>query len=145
MDEVTVKHSVAVVVRNPEDGSFLLVRRPDDPADPLAGAWGLPAVTLAGGEDEAAAVARAGRVKLGVGLRPGRKMGTRTGIQGGIRLTLSEYEAVITGGAPSVPQPGAGVTQYTALRWSADPGDLAEAAARGSLCARLFLDDSARG
>ena len=143
MGEVTVKHSVAVVVRNPQDGSFLLVRRPDDPGDPLAGAWGFPAVTLAVGEDELSAVARAGRAKLGVGLRPGRKIGTRTGIQGGTPLTLSEYEAVITAGTPSVPQPGAGVTQYTAWRWSADPGDLAAAAARGSLCARVFLEDSA--
>jgi hypothetical protein len=141
MDTVKVKHSVAVVVRDPLDGGFLLVKRPDDPGDPLAGAWGFPAVTLAGGEDEAAAVARAGRAKLGVGLRPGRKIGTRTGIQAGARLILSEYEAVITAGTPSVPQPGAGVTQYTAWRWSDDPGDLAEAAARGSLCAQLFLED----
>jgi ADP-ribose pyrophosphatase YjhB (NUDIX family) len=140
---MTVKHSVAVVVRNPRDGAFLLVRRPDDPGDPLAGAWGFPAVTLAVGEDELSAVARAGRAKLGVGLRPGRKIGTRTGIQGGTPLTLSEYEAVITAGTPSVPQPGAGVTQYTAWRWSADPADLAAAAARGSLCARVFLEDSA--
>jgi ADP-ribose pyrophosphatase YjhB (NUDIX family) len=141
--EHKVKHSVAVVVRNPRDGAFLLVRRPDDPGDPLAGAWGFPAVTLAGGEGELSAVARAGRAKLGVGLRAGRKIGTRTGTQGGTSLTLSEYEAVITAGTPSVPQPGAGVTQYTAWRWSADPGDLAEAAARGSLCARVFLDDGA--
>ena len=143
MDEVTDKHSVAVVVRNPQDGSFLLVKRPDDPGDPLAGIWGFPAVTLARGEDERSAVARAGRAKLGVALRCGRKIGTRTGTQGGTSLTLSEYEAVITTGTPSVPQAGAGVTQYTAWRWSADPGDLAEAAARGSLCARVFLEDSA--
>jgi hypothetical protein len=143
MDEVTDKRSVAVVVLGPQDGTFLLVKRPDDPGDPLAGAWGFPAVTLAAGEDEPAAVARAGLVKLGVDLRPGRKIGTRTGIQAGTTVTLSEYEAVITAGTPSVPQPGAGVTQYTAWRWSADPADLAEAAARGSLCARVFLEDRA--
>jgi hypothetical protein len=52
---------------------------------------------------------------------------------------------VITGGAPSVPQGDASVTQYAACRYTADPGDLAEAAGRGSLCARLFLRDRARG
>ena len=72
-----VKRSVAVVVRRSQDpadggtladGEFLIVRRPDDPGDPLAGVWGLPAVTLRDGEDERAAVVRAGRVKLGVEL-----------------------------------------------------------------------------
>ena len=41
-----IKRSVAVVVRGPEAGTFLVVKRPDDPGDPLAGVWGLPAVTL---------------------------------------------------------------------------------------------------
>ena len=61
------KHSVAVVVRA-GGGRFLAVRRPDDPEDPLAGLWGLPAITLRDGEDEQAAVVRAGRAKLGVQL-----------------------------------------------------------------------------
>ena len=78
----SVKRSVAVVVRRPGGGAqpggaagpgeFLVVRRPDDPADPLGGAWGLPAITLRDGEDERGAVIRAGRVKLGVELAPGR-------------------------------------------------------------------------
>jgi hypothetical protein len=140
----SVKHSVAVVVRGPDDGTFLIVRRPDDPADPLAGAWGLPAVTLAAGEDELAGVTRAGQAKLGVRLRAVRRIGEEAGTQGGAALRLAEYEAVITGGAPSVPQADPAVTQYTAWRYTADPGDLAEAARRGSLCARLFLRDQAR-
>jgi hypothetical protein len=139
------KHSVAVVVRGPGDGTFLVVRRPEDPADPLAGAWGLPAVTLAAGEDELAGVARAGRAKLGVELRAVRRIGEREAAQGGAVIRLAEYEAVITAGAPSVPQPDASVTQYTAWRYTAEPGDLAAAAGRGSLCARLFLEDRARG
>jgi hypothetical protein len=102
-------------------------------------------VTLAAGEDELAGVARAGRDKVGVELRAVRKVGEAVGTQGGAALRLAEYEAVITAGAPSVPQPDASVTQYTAWRYTADPGDLAEAASRGSLCARLFLQDRARG
>jgi ADP-ribose pyrophosphatase YjhB (NUDIX family) len=138
-----IKHSVAVAVRGPEAGTFLLVRRPDDPDDPLAGVWGLPAVTLAPGEGELDGVARAGRAKLGVRLTATRRIGTTTGIQNGTALRLTEYEAVIAGdGTPVVPQGDSSVTQYTACRYSADPGELGEAASRGSLCARLFLADS---
>ena len=76
------KHSVAVVVRA-GGGRFLAVRRPDDPEDPLAGLWGLPAITLRDGEDEQAAVVRAGRAKLGVELAAGPKIGEQTADQGG--------------------------------------------------------------
>ena len=68
------KNSVAVVVRD-GGGRFLAVRRPDDPEDPLAGLWGLPAITLRDGEDERAAVVRAGREKLGVELAATGKLG----------------------------------------------------------------------
>lgn len=134
-----VKHSVAVVVREPS-GAFLVVRRPDDPEDPLAGAWGLPAVTLADGEDERAAVVRAGRVKLGVELAPGARIGEKTADRGGYLLRLADYEATVRDGVPAVPQPDHSMTQYTACRYTRDPGDLAEAAGRGSLCAQVLLE-----
>jgi len=137
-----VKHSVAVVVRDAA-GAFLIVRRPDDPGDPLAGLWGLPAVTLRAGEAERAAVARAGRVKLGVELAAGARIGEKTADRGGYLLRLADYEATVVAGVPAVPQPDASLTQYTACRYTADPGDLAEAAARGSLCAQVFLEHGA--
>jgi 8-oxo-dGTP diphosphatase len=137
-----VKRSVAVVVRRP-GGEFLIVRRPDDPDDPLAGAWGLPAVTLLDGEDERAAAARAGRVKLGVELAVGARIGEEEADRGGYRLRLADYEATVLAGVPAVPQPDASLTQYTGCRYTADPGTLAAAAARGSLCAQVFL--AARG
>ncbi len=146
----SVKRSVAVVVRRPGGaqpggaagpGAFLVVRRPADPADPLGGAWGLPAITLRGGEDERGAVIRAGRVKLGGELAPGRRIGEKTADRGGYRLRLADYEAVIVSGEPRVPQPDTSMTQYTAFRFTADPAVLDEAAARGSVCARVFLDD----
>jgi 8-oxo-dGTP diphosphatase len=162
-----VKRSVAVVVRRaagPAGGrevaaggelaaaaadvtgeAFLVVRRPDDPADPLGGAWGLPAVTLCDGEDEHGAVVRAGRVKLGVELAPGRRIGEQTADRGGYLLRLADYEATIVSGVPGVPQPDASMTQYTACRFTADPAALRDAAARGSVCARIFLEDSGRG
>jgi len=148
-----VKRSVAVVVRRPvglpdgdtgdtgDTGAFLVVRRPDDPADPLGGAWGLPAVTMRDGEDERGAVVRAGRVKLGVELAPGRRIGEQTADRGGYLLRLADYEATIVSGVPGVPQPDASMTQYTACRFTADPAVLREAAARGSVCAQVFLAD----
>jgi 8-oxo-dGTP diphosphatase len=148
-----MKHSVAVVVREagrraggqaPGGEAFLIVRRPDDPSDPLAGVWGLPAVTLLDGEDERAAVARAGRVKLGVELAVGPRIGEKTADRGSYVLRLADYEATVLAGVPAVPQPDASMTQYTACRYTTDPGALAEAAARGSLCAQLFLAHRAR-
>ena len=149
-----VKRSVAVVVRLPGNpagggapggGQFLIVRRPDDPDDPLAGAWGLPAITLLDGEDERAAVVRAGRVKLGVELEAGPRIGEQSADRGGYLLRLADYEATVLAGVPSVPQPDESLTQYAECRYTADPGTLAEAAGRGSLCARVFLDGLVRG
>lgn len=140
-----VRHSVAAVVRA-ADGTFLVVRRPGDRDDPLAGAWGLPAITLRPGEDERAAVVRAGRAKLGVELRVGRKLGEQTADRGSYLLRLSDYEATVAGGTPAVPQPDASMTQYAECVFTGDPSVLAEAAGRGSLCARIFLEtwDGAR-
>jgi uncharacterized protein len=136
-----VKRSVAVVVRAP-DGAFLVVRRPDDPADPLAGVWGFPAVTLAEGEDEMSAVIRAGRDKLGVQLAPGQRIGAATADRGEYLLFLADYEATIRTGTPVVPQPDASVTQYAGWRYTTDPADVAAAAAKGSVCSQLFLEDN---
>ena len=136
----TIKRSVAVVVRGPEAGTFLVVRRPDDPADPLAGVWGFPAVTLADGADERAGVIRAGRDKLGVTLAPGERIGQAGADRGAYRLMLADYEATVVDGVPSVPQPDTSVTQYVEWRYTNDPRDLDEAAGRGSLCAQVFLE-----
>lgn len=136
------KHSVAVVVRG-DDGTFLAVRRPDDPEDPLGGLWGLPAVTMAEEEDELAAAVRVGRAKLGVKLALGRKLGDKTADRGEYVLFLSEYEATIASGTPSVPQHDNSMTQYADLAFTDDPGLLTEAADEGSLCAQIFLEHTA--
>src|ERR1700757_3097615 len=145
-----VKRSVAVVVRSPAGGAFLIVRRPFDEEDLLAGVWGRRAVTLHDGEDERAAAVRAGRVKLGVELAVGARIGEKTADRGGYLLRLADYEATIVDGVPAVPpradkgpttaagppaapQPDTSMTQYPACRYTADPESLAEAAARGSL------------
>ncbi|HTR91530.1 MAG TPA: hypothetical protein VMI73_07295 [Trebonia sp.] len=137
-----VKRSVALVVRGSLPEEFLIVRRPEDPDDPLAGLWGLPAITLLDGEDEVAAVSRAGRVKLGVELAVGARIGERSADRGGHVLRLADYEAVIVTGIPAVPQPDRSMTQYTACRFTSDTASLHEAAACGSLCAQVFLGTS---
>jgi 8-oxo-dGTP diphosphatase len=145
-----IKESVAVVIRN-ADGEFLVTQRPDDPADPLAGMWGFPAVTRRDGETGRAAAHRIGPLKLGVTLTVGAKIGERTADRGDHVVTLADYEASIVEGAPVVPQPGGPmteygtVTQYVACRFTSDPAALLAAARRGSLCAQIFLDTSGRG
>jgi 8-oxo-dGTP diphosphatase len=144
-----MKESVAVVIRN-ADGEFLVTRRPDDPADPLAGLWGLPAVTRRQGETGRAAARRIGPLKLGVTLSIGAKLGERTADRDDHVLRLEDYEASIIDGTPVVPQPGGPmteygtVTQYVACRFTKDAGVLAEAARKGSLCAQIFLAAAGR-
>ena len=138
-----MKRSVAVVVRRPgalvaaapAGGEFLIVRRPDDPDDPLAGVWGLPAITLLDGEDERAAVARAGRVKLGVELAVGARIGEKAADRGGYVLRLADYEATVLAGVPAVPQPDRSMTQYTECRYTADPGAAGARRRRAARCA----------
>jgi ADP-ribose pyrophosphatase YjhB (NUDIX family) len=125
-----VKRSVSLVIDGP--GGVLLVRRPDDD-ESLPGLWGLPAASLQPGETERDAVERAGRDKLGIRVEPLHPLGSEQSD----RATMRDWAARITGGEPSVPQPGAG-TQYVDWRWG-DPEELAPAARRGSLCARALL------
>jgi 8-oxo-dGTP diphosphatase len=134
-----VKESVAVVIRN-QTGDFLVTRRPDDPGDELAGAWGFPAVTRRSGEPERAAAERIGPLKLGVTLSVGAKLGERADDRGEYLLRLSDYDASIVAGSPSVPQPDDSVTQYVAYEFTSDPAVLVAAARRGSVCSQIFLE-----
>lgn len=135
------KHSVAVVVRDGA-GAFLAVKRPDDPEDPLAGLWGLPAITLRPGESETGAVRRVGREKLGVELAVGSRIGTKTADRGAYVLTLTDYAATVASGTVTVPQPDTSMTQYAAAEFVTDPAILAEAAGKGSLCAQIYLESA---
>lgn len=133
-----MKESVACVIPRDEHGSqVLLVLRPEDDPD-LPDVWGLPAGSLRTGESWEEAVARVGREKLGVGLRPGRLLaeGEEAREWGQFRMRL--YEARVEKGTPQVPQPAPGVTQYASWRWGR-AADLEPGARRGSLCCRLFL------
>jgi 8-oxo-dGTP pyrophosphatase MutT (NUDIX family) len=120
------KRSISLVIESPD--GVLLVRRPDDD-ESLPGVWGLPAASLLGDESEEDAVRRAGREKLGVEVAPLQPIGNDG--------AMTDWEARIVDGRPSVPQPGPN-TQYAQLRWG-DPRDLVPAARQGSLCSRVLL------
>ena len=107
---------------------LLLVRRPEGD-ESLPGVWGLPAASLGEDESEEDAVRRAGREKLGVEVVPLRPAGSEG--------TMTDWEARIAGGSPSVPQEGPN-TQYSELRWG-ELHELAPAARQGSLCCRALL------
>lgn len=134
---VSTKKAVAIVIRD-HAGDFLAVKRSDDD-ESLPGLWGLPAVSLIADESVDAAIVRAGRQKLGVDVKPGKYVGEDSIDRGSYRLQLAEYEADVTAGVPSVPQPDGSVSQYSAMQFSSDPTLLVEAARRGSLCSRVFL------
>ncbi len=134
-----VKRSVSFAIFRPDGADeVLVVRRPPDDED-LPGLWGLPAGSLRPGEDWADAVRRAGRDKLGVLLEVGPALNRGTLERAGYTLEMRLLEARITAGAPAVPQPVQGVTQYTEWKWGT-AGDLVPTSTHGSLCSRLFLD-----
>lgn len=141
-----VKRALAAVIRSDERGGarrILAVRRPwDDPE--LPGLWGLPAVSVGGEEDEAEAVQRLGREKLGVRLEPISDLREGTLERSSDLLYMKLYEARIVEGEPAVPQPRTGVTQYVEWRWAA-ASVLLPAARRGSLCCRLYLRELGEG
>jgi ADP-ribose pyrophosphatase YjhB (NUDIX family) len=120
------KRSVSLVIEGPN--GLLLVRRPDDDED-LPGVWGLPAVSLAPDEPEEEGVRRAGRDKLGVEVRPTRPIGADR--------SMTDWEAQLVSGEPTVPQPRPH-TQYAELRWG-EAAELVPAAREGSLCSRVLL------
>lgn len=134
----SLRRSISFAVPGPRPGDLLLVRRPPDDPD-LPGVWGLPAGSLRPGESEEEAVLRSGREKLGVELRPVRPLRTGATERPGYTLRMTVWSAAVSEGQPSVPQPFPEVTQYVAWRWG-PAVDLAAAAARGSLCSRLYLE-----
>lgn len=138
--EPQTKQAVALVVHPPGDRQrLLLVQRPDVPGEELPGVWGLPAASLGPGESEEQAAHRVGWQKLGCGVRILRVLGRGAQDRLGYRLKMAVYEAEAQGPAIQLPRPRAdGATYYVGWRWG-PPQDLHEAAARGSLCARVAL------
>lgn len=144
MNGKPVKYSVAAVVRRRGDPRFLAVLRPDDPSDPLAGLWGLPALTLAPEELPEEGVRRLGREKLGAVIEPVGLLGIDHDEREEYRIILMDFEALLLEGDVSLQPADTATTQYVALEWTDDPELLRPAAKLGSLCCRILLSHAAQ-
>ena len=120
-----VKRSVAILIRNGD--TFLSTRRADDD-DELPGVWGLPAGSYRGSESLEELILRIGRDKLGVSLRPLRKLASGWQSRERYILEMELWEAELSG-----------VPRHPEWRWATAP-DLEPGAAHGSFCCRLALD-----
>ena len=79
--------------------------------------------------------------KLGVGLRAVRFVGRGRVVRSEYTLVMEEYEAVLDdpSAVPVVPQPEhPGTQQYASWQWG-EADSLRPAAAKGSLCSRIYL------
>lgn len=138
----TPRRTVSLAITASDDtGRMLVVLRPPDDPD-LPGIWGLPAGRVGPGETPEAAAARVGREKLGVAVEKLTYLRRGATERPGYDLEMELFQARIAAGEPAVPQPGEGVTQYSAWQW-AEPAILEPAAARGSLCCRLLFESRA--
>ncbi|MFQ5879438.1 MAG: NUDIX domain-containing protein [Dehalococcoidia bacterium] len=134
-----LKEAVAVAIPCLQDQRcLLLVQRPEAPGEELPGVWGLPAASLWPGEDDAAALERLGRQKLGAQVQPLRLLAQGQHQRAGYLLLMRLYQALLAGEPHLAAVADEGITLYTDWRW-AKPESLQEAAAQGSLCSRLFL------
>jgi hypothetical protein len=128
--------------------SFLVVQRPADDAN-LPNVWGLPAgmVPAAAADgvptdaEWVAAVRLSGVQKLGTTLVVGALLGENFQKRSDYTLQMRQYAVTRAAGAaaPVVPQSVAGVTQYQQLRYRV-ASDLCDAAVKGSLCSRMYID-----
>jgi len=131
---------VSIIVKH-ANGDFLVVKRPNDPSDNLAGVWGFPAVTLRDDETDVKGLKRAAKSKLGIEVGIIKRLGESTHEGPDYILKLTDYEVFITKGIPKVPQTDQSVTQYTEYKFTNDPAVLIPAAKKGSLCTQIFLKD----
>ena len=118
------KHSVAVVISKGD--SILAIRRPDND-DELPGIWGLPAATCRDEQTVQDVIARIGREKLGVELKPERQLASGSQDRPAYLLYMELWE-VSMAGTPSHPN------------WRWVPVEfLRPGASAGSLCCELAL------
>ena len=146
-----MKRSVSVAIRFVQpDGAerVVAVLRPRVPDDPLGGLWGLPAATARDGESEDEAAARVLSDKLGLqvsseGLMRINEGWRDDGVSSSQSMTVYTLdwsgESPLPVSLPARSVDSEAVTLYEDWRWAA-PEEMREAARRGSLCTRLYLE-----
>lgn len=138
MENKKTLYAVALVIYNDDRSKFLIAHRPHD-AESMPDVWGLIAGYVGEEETFEEAGVRAGWQKLGVILSPRSFVGRDNIQRDGYVLHMEEYEAKILRGEPAVPQNVKGVTQYNELKYGTSE-DILDAARKGSLCSRIYLD-----
>ena len=136
-----IRRAVAAALRR-ADGLTFAVKRPDEPGEELPGIWGLPAVTLQEGETPDDGVRRLGAEKLSVELTPLHQLAEGEQQRDNYVLHMTVYEAS-PGGEPTLPPRTAEATStlYVDAGWLPIEA-FKEAADKGSLCCKLFLEAS---
>lgn len=134
------KFAIAAVVWNPQNRSEVLavLRPPND--DSLPNVWGLPAVVVKEGELPEAAIKRLGIEKLSTEIRAVSYVGIQRIERQDFELILMDIEAELIGIEPSVLLATTTGTKYVEQLWVSDYGIFKEAASKGSLCTRIFLE-----
>ena len=133
-----IGNAVSYIIYNKDRSMILSVKRPSNDRN-LPNVWGLPAGTVKKGENSEDAVLRSGIEKLGVKLKIIKELNEGNIERKDHILHMKLYEVEIIEGEPKVKQPYPKVTQYQKWRWE-KPDSLKKAAAKGSLCSRLYLE-----
>ncbi len=136
--------AVALAIRRSGDDALFGVLRPDDPADPLTGVWGLPAATIANSPSPSArtdAVVALAHRKLGMAITEVQEIasGSERRADGLLSMTLFEARSADEPALPDAASMGGTMTFYVGWRWM-QPREFLPAADRGSLCTRLLLN-----
>ena len=132
--------AVAAAIFSSDENRVLSILRPNDPNDPLAGFWGLPANSYLLTEEEIDAAKRIGPEKLGTPTIPVERLGELQGQRALGILTLGLWRCNMPEEpdfAKRVVIPGK--SQYVAWEWK-KPEELVTSASRGSLCSGVLLN-----
>lgn len=135
-----IKFAVSAVIFNPQNPQevFAVLRPPED--ESLPNVWGLPAVSVKAGELPETAIRRLGKEKLGTEIEPISYVGIQSIDRGDYELILMDVEARVVGNDPSVMEATTSGTKYADQKWTEDYSLFKEAAKKGSLCTRIFLE-----
>jgi ADP-ribose pyrophosphatase YjhB (NUDIX family) len=135
-----VKHSIAVLIRNPANPQQILTVRRSHEDEEHPGTWGLPAGSFRHGESPTDLIRRIGQDKLQVSLAPGGILRSGDQERESYILQMELWDAQVASGVPQ-PRTGSlpGVSYYVRVQWAL-PEILRAGQSKGSLCCRLGLE-----
>lgn len=102
--------------------------------------WGLPAIVPTDSELPEAVVKRLGIEKLATQIEATSFIGIKRIDKNTHELILMDIQAKLSGEEPSVSNATTTSTKYVEQQWVSDYSIFKEAASKGSLCSRIFLE-----